>query len=138
MRILSLFYGHDANCTLMEDGEPVVVLEKERLTRIKHDSGPMDIEAILTDYGWSPETIDVVVISPWIKPTADGRLAQWRLQGETFQERSDYKTTEWCGPVENRFSRHRIHLFDRRYDCFAGQCTIDVQALAPSCGKSRL
>ena len=39
MRILSLFYGHDANCTLMEDGEPVVVVEKERRTRVKHDKG---------------------------------------------------------------------------------------------------
>ncbi|MEJ2474682.1 MAG: carbamoyltransferase N-terminal domain-containing protein [Desulfobacterales bacterium] len=58
MRILSLFYGHDANCTLMEDGEPVVVLEKERLTRVKHDKGAMDIGAILEEYGWNPETID--------------------------------------------------------------------------------
>ena len=32
MRILSLFYGHDANCTLMEDGEPVVgVVESDPL-----------------------------------------------------------------------------------------------------------
>ena len=56
----------------MEDGEPVVVLEKERLTRVKHDKGAMDIGAILEEYGWNPETIDAVVISPWIKATLDG------------------------------------------------------------------
>jgi len=78
MRILSLFYGHDANCTLMEDGEPAVVLEKERLTRVKHDKGAMDIGAILEEYGWNPDTIDVVVISPWIKPTHEGKLVQWQ------------------------------------------------------------
>ena len=33
MRILALHFVHDANCTLLEDGEPVVVIEKERLTR---------------------------------------------------------------------------------------------------------
>ena len=64
MRILSLFYGHDANCTLMEDGVPIVVLEKERLTRVKHDKGAMDIGAILEAYGWNPEAIDVVAVSP--------------------------------------------------------------------------
>ena len=47
MRILSVYFGHDANCTLLEDGEPVVVLEKERLTRIKHDQGVMDLEGIV-------------------------------------------------------------------------------------------
>jgi predicted NodU family carbamoyl transferase len=102
MRILSLFYGHDANCTLMEDGEPVVVLEKERLTRVKHDRGAMDIGAILEAYGWNPETIDVVAISPWIKPTIEGRLVQWHLEGETYQENPDFKKSGWRGPVDNR------------------------------------
>ena len=119
MRILSLFYGHDANCTLMEDGEPVVVLEKERLTRVKHDKGAMDIGAILEEYGWNPETIDVVAISPWVKPTFEGRLVQWHLEGETYQEHPDFKKSGWRGPVDNRYSRHRINLFDRWYDCIA-------------------
>lgn len=119
MRILSLFYGHDANCTLMEDGEPVVVLEKERLTRVKHDKGAMEIESILEEYGWNPETIDVVAISPWIKPTFDGRLVPWQLDGDTYQAHPDFKKTGWRGPVDSRYSRHRINLFGRRYDCYA-------------------
>ncbi|MFZ0240341.1 MAG: carbamoyltransferase C-terminal domain-containing protein [Desulfobacterales bacterium] len=116
MRILSLFYGHDANCTLMEDGQPVVVLEKERLTRVKHDKGLIDIESILETYGWNPESIDIVAISPWIKPTFDGRLEPWRLDGKTYQEHSDFKKPGWRGPVEARYSRQRIELFGRWYD----------------------
>lgn len=58
MRILSLFFEYDANLTLLEDGVPVAVLEKERLTRIKHDYGPMDVEAVLEEFGWKPETIE--------------------------------------------------------------------------------
>jgi carbamoyltransferase len=119
MRILSLFYGHDANCALLEDGEPVVVLEKERLTRIKHDQGFMDIEPILEAYGWKPDTIDVVVICPRVRPTLDGRLYRWDLQGQTYEANPDYMQDGWLGPVEYRYSRHRIRLFDRWYDCYA-------------------
>ena len=103
----------------MEDGEPVVELEKERLMRVKPDKGVMDIEAILEEYGWNPETIDIVVISPWIKPTFEGRLVQWHLEGESYQEHPDFKKSGWRGPVDNRYSRHRINLFDRWYDCIA-------------------
>jgi carbamoyltransferase len=119
MRILSLFYGHDANCALLEDGEPVVVLEKERLTRIKHDQGFMDIEPILEAYGWKPDSIDVVVICPRVRPTLDGRQYRWDLQGETYEANPDYLQDGWVGPAEYRYSRHQVRLFDRWYDCYA-------------------
>ena len=119
MRILSLFFGHDANCALLEDGEPVVVLEKERLSRIKHDQGYMEMEPILETYGWNPETIDMVVISPWIRPTLDGPPYQWELKGKTYEAHADYKQDGWQGPVEHRYSRHRIRLFNRWYEGYA-------------------
>ncbi len=119
MRILSLYFGHDANLTLLEDGEPVAVLEKERLTRVKHDQGPMDLAAILSDYGWEPDTIDVIVINPYLRPTLDGREFQWELTGERYDERADYKEDGWSGPPEGRMSRHRIRLFDRWYEGYA-------------------
>jgi carbamoyltransferase len=119
MRILSLFYGHDANCALLEDGEPVVVLEKERLTRIKHDQGFMDLEPILEAYGWKPDSIDVVVICPRVRPTLDGRQYRWELQGETYEANPEYLKDGWVGPVEYRYSQHRVRLFDRWYDCYA-------------------
>lgn len=119
MRILALFFGHDANCTLLEDGEPVVVLEKERLSRIKHDQGVMNIDAILEAYGWNPESIDIIVINPYIRPTFDGKHHQWTLQGASYQDDPAYQQDGWAGPVENRCSEHRIRMFDRWYPGYA-------------------
>ncbi len=119
MRILSLYFGHDANCTLLEDGEPVAVLEKERLTRIKHDQGYMDLEAILEDYHWNPQSIDIVAINPYIRPTLDGKLYRWDIQGDSYLTYSDYMTDGWGGPVEARCSKHRIRLLDQWYDGYA-------------------
>jgi len=119
MRILSLYYGHDANCTLLENGEPVVVLEKERLTRIKHDQGILDLDPILADYGWTPDTIDIIVFNPYVRPTLDGKHFDWTKQAETYETYPEYHTPCWHGPVERRFSRHRLQLFDRWYDAYA-------------------
>ncbi len=119
MRILSMYFGHDANCTLLEDGEPMAVLEKERLTRIKHDQGALDLELILEQYGWEPDSIDMVAINPWTRPTLDGKWFQWELEGKTYREDPDYMLDEWRGPVTGRISRHRIKLFDRWYDGYA-------------------
>jgi carbamoyltransferase len=119
MRILSLYFGHDANCTLLEDGEPVAVLEKERLTRLKHDQGIMNLEAILDDYRWAPESIDVVVINPYTRPTLDGELFEWDLQGDSYQTYPEYMQDGWKGPVERRCSQHRIRLFGKWVDGYA-------------------
>jgi carbamoyltransferase len=119
MRILSLYFGHDANCTLLEDGEPVVVLEKERLSRIKHDQGYMNLDEILEEYGWNPDSIDLIVINPYVRPTLDGHLFEWQLEGKTYLEYPQYMHDRWKGPVENRYSKHRIMLFGHWYDGYA-------------------
>jgi carbamoyltransferase len=114
-----VYFGHDANCTLLEDGKPVVVLEKERISRIKHDQGMMDLEEILEKYGWDPATIDVIAINPWVRPTLDGKRFQWVLEGDTYREYPDYMLDGWHGEVGGRYSRHRIKLFGRWYDGYA-------------------
>jgi carbamoyltransferase len=119
MRILSVYYGHDANCTLLEDGEPVVVIEKERLTRTKHDQGVMDLESILKNYGWDPETIDIIAINPWTRPTLDGKIFNWQLKGKVYRDDPDYMLDGWRGPVAGRCSRHQVKLFGRWYDGYA-------------------
>ena len=65
-RILSLYFGHDANICLLEDGHPVLVLEKERVTRIKHDQGHMQgiVSQRLRAMDWPLESIDMIVINP--------------------------------------------------------------------------
>ena len=119
MRILSLYFGHDANLTLLEDGVPLVLLEKERLTRIKHDQGPMDLDAILEEYGWTPESIDAVAFNPYLRPARDGERFEWVLEGERYDRRPDYQQDGWRGPPEGRMSRHRIQLLGRWYDGYA-------------------
>jgi carbamoyltransferase len=119
MRILSLYFGHDANCTLLEEGEPIAVLEKERLTRKKHDWGFMDVRAILETYGWRPDSIDTVVINPWVWRILPGETFDWDLQGDTYQSHPDYKRAGWHGPIDGRFSQHRIRLFGRWYPGYA-------------------
>lgn len=119
MRILSFYFGHDANVTLLDEGEVVCVLEKERLTRVKHDAGPMDLAAILEAYRWRPESVDLVVFNPYLRPSRDGTRVSLEIEGERYDERPDYKQDGWCGPPEGRMSRHRIRLFGRRIEALA-------------------
>ena len=118
MRILSLYFAHDANLTLFEDGEPIVVLEKERLTRNKHDHGPMDLPVILHEYGWTPESVDWVVYNPYIT-TQDRDSFRWTVEKSDYREHPDYKKNGWRGPVDDRTSRQRIRLIGRWYDALA-------------------
>jgi len=113
-----MHFVHDANCTLLEDGEPVAVLEKERRSREKHDFGVMDLEAILAEYGWTPDSVDIVTISPFLWPPPSSGCG-WVLQGDLYLRRPDYQADGWVGSVENRYSAHRIKLFGRWYDGYA-------------------
>lgn len=79
----------------------------------------MDIEPILEAYGWKPDSIDVVVICPRVRPTLDGRMYRWELQGETYEANPEYMQDGWVGPAEYRYSRHRVRLFGRWYDGYA-------------------
>ncbi len=120
-RILSLYYGHDANLCLLEDGYPVLVLEKERISRIKHDQGHMNdiIPIILKEHGWTPESIDMIVINPYCRVTLDGSEFQWDLEDKSFINNPEYLMPTWQGDPEKRYSRHKIKFLDKTYDCIA-------------------
>ena len=67
MRILSIASEtHDSGIALVEDGQPVLVLEEERLSRLKHTQMfPAASLAAAMDGGWlKPDEIDVIV-TPW-------------------------------------------------------------------------
>lgn len=131
-RILSLYCGHDANLCLLEDGRPVLVTEKERLTRVKHDSGSLEglLERVLADQGWEPDSIDLVVVNPYVRPSGDGERPPWELAGKTFTSRDDYLRPDWRGEPEARTSRHHIRLLGRRLDCLAMDHHLAHAALA--------
>ena len=67
MRILSIVSEtHDSGIALVDDGKPVLVLEEERLNRIKHTQDfPRAALAAALDSGLlDPDSIDVIV-TPW-------------------------------------------------------------------------
>ncbi|GIF87664.1 carbamoyltransferase C-terminal domain-containing protein [Catellatospora chokoriensis] len=117
MRILSLYFGHDSSACLLEDGRAVAVIEKERTTRIRHDSGRMDLESLLDQYGWRAEDIDCVAINPLIREGGSDSCDGWDLTGSSYRSRPDYLQRGLrCAP-EARFSRHDIRLLGRTYPC---------------------
>lgn len=120
-RILSLYFSHDANICLLEDGKPVLVLEKERVTRKKHDQGHMvDItKQVLKDFHWEPTSIDLVVINPYYRLTLDNQGFKWDVKGDSYESNPEYHKPKWAGPAEARFSEHRLRFFNREYDCIA-------------------
>ncbi|MEU6246073.1 carbamoyltransferase C-terminal domain-containing protein [Glycomyces sp. NPDC047010] len=120
MRILSLYYGHDSSTCLLEDGQPIAVIEKERSTRRRHDQGGMDLSALLERYGWDRDGIDLVVINPYVREDLDGQPGpDWELKGELYTQRSDFHTPDLRCAAEDRYSRHQIRLLGRAYPCIA-------------------
>ncbi|MGE3316093.1 MAG: carbamoyltransferase C-terminal domain-containing protein [Planctomycetaceae bacterium] len=65
MKILGLHFGHDACVTLLDDGRPVTVLERERTTRTKHALGlkAADIKQVLEDTATDLREIDYCSIT---------------------------------------------------------------------------
>ncbi len=67
MRILGIASEtHDSGIAIVEDGKPVLVIEEERLSRIKHTQRfPAAALAAAMEGGWlRPEAIDAIV-TPW-------------------------------------------------------------------------
>ena len=120
-RILSLYFGHDANICLLEDGHPLLVLEKERVTRVKHDQGQMEdiVREYLRRYNWELNSIDLMVINPLCRPTLEGIGYSWEVKGDTYEQFPSYEKPQWIGPPEVRYSMHKIKFLDRIYDGIA-------------------
>lgn len=119
MRIVSLYFGHDSSVCLLQDGRPIAVIEKERITRKKHDHGWFEVRRILDAYAWTPGSIDCMVINPYIRTTPGDTEFSWSLTGPTYMEREDYRSIGLrCFP-EDRYTEHDLKLFGRTYPCFA-------------------
>lgn len=65
MNVLGMHFGHDGSVSIVSDGAVRVVVESERLTRLKHSIGlgPPDIQAALNTLGMSIEEIDYCAIT---------------------------------------------------------------------------
>lgn len=120
-RILALYFGHDANLCLFEDGTPTLVLEKERVTRVKHDQGHLMhiLDEALDHVGWQADSLDLIVFNPYVRPTHDGESISWNPQGELYTRDPDYRTPCWGGEPETRYSEHHLHLRGRSVPALA-------------------
>ena len=69
--ILGVHSGHDSSACLFRDNKIIIAIEKERLTRVKHDSGePIEcIEYILKAEDLKYSDIDLVVRVNWFNST---------------------------------------------------------------------
>ena len=131
-RILSMYFGHDANVCLLEDGKPVAVIEKERLTRRKHDQGHMLdlLPEVMNRHGWSPGNVDLLVVNPYCRPNHKNELLDWGLKGPVYTGSGDYLAPDWRGEPEARTSSHRLSLYGREFDCLAVDHHLAHAALA--------
>src|SRR5262245_47671028 len=75
---ISAFY-HDAAACLLRDGEIVLAVEEERLSRIKHDHAypARAIGACLDAAGIAPVDVDVVVFYEKTLPKLERQLRTW-------------------------------------------------------------
>ena len=81
MNILGLHIGHDAAACLVKDNRLVSMIEKERLSRVKHDRGYSDqiVDYVLN--GLAVEALDAVAVS--INPH-DAHTITAELNGEIY------------------------------------------------------
>lgn len=65
MIILGISNAHDSNICVIENGEVILHVEKERITRIRYDEGSMEefLPEILSSIGLTIEDIDIVATS---------------------------------------------------------------------------
>lgn len=65
MKLLGISCAHDSNVCVLEDGQVLVHIEKERLTRVRYDVGSLDeyIPHILGSIGLTIDDIDCVATS---------------------------------------------------------------------------
>lgn len=97
--------GHDASCALLHDGELVICIEQERLSRHKRavEESPADALRYCLDFaGIKLEDVDVVALG-----SDHDRLAEWlRLDAEGRARVLPYDQPDWLFP-ERLFAGQR-------------------------------
>lgn len=88
MLVVGLCGGHDANWCIFENGKLVGAYEKERFTRVRHDSGNIInlVEDSLIRLGYSLKEIDLIVTT---NQTQDGMDSGLKLTNENIYKKID-------------------------------------------------
>jgi len=118
--VLGLCYSHDASACLLRDGVPAVAIQKERLSRKRHDGSIMDIdlreciEYCLKAEGLALEDLDLVVEnSPTILYCKDKDQCL-NLDRERLLDRFDQrKILQISHHLAHAYSAFALSPFDR-------------------------
>jgi carbamoyltransferase len=104
MRILGIHDGHNSSACLFDDGIIRLVLQEERLRRVKNYAGfpEMAITAILADLGLTMEDIDCFALVGHEMPdqnTKEGRLELYRRMGQPIHGSCRQRLTRLKDPA---------------------------------------
>ena len=83
MRILSLFTGHDASATILENGRVSFYLSAERIARKKHSDRFVYVLEYLRNHGY--KKFDVVVVNLYRQSDVKFEESLRELFNEEFQ-----------------------------------------------------
>lgn len=114
MRILSLFTGHDASATILENGRVSFYLSAERISRKKHSDRFVYVLEYLRNHGY--KKFDVVVVNLYRQSDVKFEESLRELFNEEFQVKR----------IEFDYDRHHIYhaycgFYNSRFDdalCF--------------------
>ena len=101
-------YDHDVSACLLRDGEIAFAINKERITRKKHDTGFYQkvVDYCLAAEGISLDDLDLVVRNCYVLPVEDLEL---RLCRNTFPRSWTTKSENKRRPIRSTF-RSRTKL----------------------------
>lgn len=98
MILLGISCAHDSNVCVIKDGEVLIHIEKERLTRIRYDEGSMEeyVPEILASVGLTIDDIDLVATSipVWVDMPTTGVVTGGEYSTSTGWGKG---TIELCG-----------------------------------------
>lgn len=121
MNILGVYFGHDANLALLQDGKIKVAIEKERITRLKHAAGFFTKEQIEELIGMDLKSVDIIATNPFVAPNEAGMMYRWQVEDSdtlVYTRDPEYiKSRLVCAPAR-RYSAHRINFFGRMHDAY--------------------
>src|SRR5215472_17435966 len=118
-------YDHDVSACLLRDGEIAVAINKERITRKKHDTGFYQkvVDYCLAAEGISLDDVDLVVRNCYVLPVEDLELrlvSQYVPEVMDDEERKQAKTNSLYLSKSNKVvtvSHHLAHAYSAFAAC---------------------
>lgn len=114
-------FDHDVSACLLADGEIVAAINKERLTRVKHDSGFYQevVDYCLAEAGISPARPDRVVLNCYVLPVPEME-ARLRSLHQPYHLRADERDRAFAHPYWASGDERVTHLSHHLAHAYSG------------------